>query len=68
MRALQAGDAATHNVLMAEAATRLDGADAILLAQFSTSVAAAAVSARVGSPVLTSPGSAVARMRRLLAG
>lgn len=67
MAALQAGDPATHNALMAEAATKLADCDAILLAQFSTSIAAAAVAARVPCPVLTSPLSAVAKMKRALA-
>jgi Asp/Glu/hydantoin racemase len=67
MAALQAGDAATHNALMAEAAAGLSDCDAILLAQFSTSVAAEAVAARVPCPVLTSPLSAVAKMKRALA-
>ena len=40
--------------------------DAILLAQFSTSIAHDAVSAKVRCPVLTSPGSAVAKMKRLM--
>ena len=66
MPALQRGDRATHDALLAEAAPQLDGCDAIMLAQFSTSVAASAVQARVGCPVLTSPGSAVAKMKRLL--
>jgi len=67
MPALQKGDRATHDLLLAEAATRLAGCDAIMLAQFSTSVAAPAVQARMKVPVLTSPGSAVAKMKRLLA-
>ena len=68
MPALQAGDAATHNAMLAEAATQLDGCDAIMLAQFSTSIAAPAVMARVSCPVLTSPGSAVAKMRQAVGG
>lgn len=67
MAALQAGDISTHNVLLAEAAARLPSCDAVLLAQFSTSVAADAVQARLTAPVLTSPGSAVAKMKRALA-
>jgi Asp/Glu/hydantoin racemase len=67
MAALQAGDADTHNALMAEAAAGLADCDAILLTQFSTSIAADAVSARVPCPVLTSPLSAVAKMKRALA-
>jgi Asp/Glu/hydantoin racemase len=68
MAALQAGDTATHNSLMAEAASRLPSPDVVLLAQFSTSVAAEAVAARVSAPVLTSPASAVVRMRRAVCG
>jgi Asp/Glu/hydantoin racemase len=66
MPALQKGDRATHDALLAEAAPQLAGCDAIMLAQFSTSVAAPAVQLRVKVPVLTSPGSAVAKMKRLL--
>lgn len=64
MAALQAGDVAAHNALMAEAATRLGTPDAVLLSQFSTSIAEAAVADRTGRPVFTSPGSAVAKMKR----
>lgn len=68
MAALRAGDAATHNQLVAEAAPRFRNCDAVLLAHFSTSRAAAAASAALGRPVLTSPGSAVAKLKSLLAG
>ena len=67
MAALRAGDAATHNQLVAEAAPRFRRCDAVLLAHFSTSRAAAAASAVLGRPVLTSPGSAVAKLKTLLA-
>ena len=66
MRALQEGDEARHNALMAEAATQLPPCDAVLLAQFSTSVAQEAVSAKISAPVLTSPGSAVTKMKAAL--
>lgn len=66
MQALQAGDAETHNALVAQAASRLAHCDAIMLAQFSTSVAKSAVEAVVRAPVLTSPGSAVAKLKRAL--
>ncbi len=67
MPALQSGDAATHNRLLAEIAPKLADCDAIMLAQFSTSIAQVAVQAAVGTvPVLTSPGSAVAKMKRAL--
>jgi len=64
MAALKAGDADTHNRLLAEAASALDGRDAIMLAHFSTSRALAAVSAMVACPVLTAPRSAVEALRR----
>lgn len=66
MQALQNGDEARHNALMAEAATRLPPCDVILLAQFSTSVAQQAVADKVDVPILTSPGSAVAKMKKML--
>jgi hypothetical protein len=66
MVALAAGDAATHNRLLAEAAPQLAECDAILLAQFSTSVAEDAVRTSVNVPVLTSPGSAVLKLKRAL--
>jgi Asp/Glu/Hydantoin racemase len=68
MTALKAGDAATHNGLLAQAAPRFDGCDAVLLAHFSTARAALAVSAALNRPVLTSPGSAVAELRSIIAG
>lgn len=67
MAALQNGDAATHNALLADAVMRLGACDAILLAQFSTSRAAAAVQARTRAPILTSPGTAVAKLKATLA-
>jgi len=65
--ALKSGDAATHDRLLAEAATRLAHCSTILLAHFSTARAAPAVAARCRQPVLTSPGSAVMKLRRLTA-
>lgn len=66
MDALRSGDAATHNRLLAEAAPRLDHCDTVLLAHFSTARAAPAVSAVLGRGVLTSPDSAVARLRAVV--
>jgi Asp/Glu/hydantoin racemase len=68
MAALAAGDAATHNRLLAEAAPQLEDCDALLLAQFSTSVAAEAVKSSVSIPVLTSPASAVQKLKNVLEG
>ncbi|MEW6453341.1 MAG: aspartate/glutamate racemase family protein [Pseudomonadota bacterium] len=66
MEALNKGDAATHNALLAEAAPQLKNTDAVLLAQFSTSQAEKAVSAVIANPVLTSPASAVRKLRSVL--
>ena len=67
MAALKAGDAATHDGLVAAAAPRFADYDAVLLAHFSTSRAAPAASTALGRPVLTSPGSAVAKLRSVVA-
>ncbi len=66
MEALNKGDAATHNALLADAAPQLKNADAVLLAQFSTSQAEKAVSAAIANPILTSPASAVRKLRSVL--
>ena len=63
MEALRAGDPATHHRLVAQAASRLRGVDAIMLAQFSMAGAAAEVRKRVQVPVLTSPDAAVEKLR-----
>ena len=67
MHALTRGDAASHNRLLAEAAHHLADCDVIILAHFSTSRAEDVVSARVRVPVLTAPGAAVLKLKRLLA-
>ena len=66
MAALKAGDAARHDKLIAVAAPRFADCDAVLLAHFSTARAAPAVAAVLDRPVLTSPGSAVARLRAMI--
>jgi len=66
MRALKAGDRATHDGLLAHAAAELAGNDTIMLAHFSTSRAFAAVSAVVAVPVLAAPRSAVLALRARL--
>ncbi len=66
MAALKNGDEATHNRLLADAALRLPECDALMLAHFSTSRAAAAVTAKVPCTVLTSPQSAVLQLRSAL--
>jgi Asp/Glu/hydantoin racemase len=64
---LRAGDADSHNRLVAARAPELAHCDAIMLAHFSTSRAANAVRAAVGVPVLTAPHAAVTRMRERVA-
>ncbi|RDJ20651.1 arylsulfatase [Bosea caraganae] len=66
MAALRSGDGEKHDRLLAEAADRFAGFDVVLLAQFSTARAKAAVSAALRQPVLTSPHSAVAKLKRLV--
>jgi hypothetical protein len=66
--ALKAGDAETHDRLLAEAALRLAACDAVMLAHFSTSRAQAPVQARLDCAVLSAPGSAVLKLKQALAG
>jgi Asp/Glu/hydantoin racemase len=66
MRALKSGDGAAHDRLLAEAAPRLGGSDAVLLAHFSTARAEPAVAATLRCPVLTAPGAAVTKLKSLL--
>ena len=63
---LKRGDAESHNRLVAARAPELAGMDAIMLAHFSTSRAAAAVRQAVSVPVLTAPHAAVERMRAMV--
>ncbi len=64
--ALNRGNAAEHDQLAAEAARKLEGCDVVALAQFSLSSAASLVAAATGRTVLTTPDSAVRKLRRLL--
>lgn len=68
MAALKDGDTAAHDRLVAAAAVPFGDHDAVLLAHFSTSRAAAAANAKLGRPVLTSPASAVAKLKSILTG
>jgi Asp/Glu/Hydantoin racemase len=68
LAALDAGDGAAHDRAAAEAAQPLRDCDAIVLAQFSLARAAPLVAEATGRPVLTTPDSAVRRLRGLLAG
>jgi aspartate/glutamate racemase len=67
LAALDAGDGAGHDRLSAKAAARLAGCDVIALAQFSLARAARDVAAMTGLPVLSTPDSAVRKLRSLLA-
>lgn len=66
LAALDAGDAATHDRLAAEASVALRDCDVVLLGQFSLARAASLVAAATGRPVVTTPDSAVAKLKRLL--
>jgi len=65
--ALNSGDAETHNRLIADTAAGLD-ADAIMLAHFSMAIAASAVKDVTSIPVLTSPESAISKMKNRVIG
>jgi hypothetical protein len=66
LTALQAGDGAQHDALLAAVAPKLGHCDALMLAQFSTARARDAVARVVNCPVLVSPDSAVLAMKKAL--
>ena len=66
MAALVKGDSQSHNRLLAEAAPQLAECDAIMLAHFSTSRALTYVQRAVACQVLTSPHSAVAKLKKMI--
>ncbi len=65
MEALGRGSTSSHDALVVKAALGLKDCDVIALAQFSLSRAAAAVAAATGKQVLTTPDSAVLRMKAM---
>jgi Asp/Glu/hydantoin racemase len=67
LAALDRGDRATHDRLLAEASRDLRDCDVIALAQFSIAATAPLVAEATGKPVVTTPDSAVAKLKRLLA-
>ena len=67
MNALERGDTARHDGLIVEASAEFRDCDVLMLAQFSMARAAARLPRRAGQRVLTSPDSAVARLKRDLA-
>jgi hypothetical protein len=66
LAALDAGDGAAHDRLVGEAARGLGDCDVVALAQFSLARAREQVAAASGRPVLTTPDSAVRKLRKLL--
>jgi Asp/Glu/hydantoin racemase len=64
--ALQQGRAAEHDLLIAAAAAEIGTCDALVLGQFSMARAAQGIAAHPGRRVLTSPHSAVTRLKQLL--
>jgi hypothetical protein len=66
LAALNRGDHAEHDRVAAKAARSLEGCDVVALAQFSLSSAASLVAEATGRRVLTTPDSAVRKLRRLL--
>jgi Asp/Glu/hydantoin racemase len=66
LSALNRGDVAEHDRLVADAARALRDCDVIALAQFSTARAAPLVAQTAGRPVLTTPDSAVEKLRETL--
>lgn len=66
LEALNAGDAADHDAAAVRTAMDLEACDLIALAQFSLARAAGPVGSATGKTVLTTPESAVRKLRRLL--
>jgi Asp/Glu/hydantoin racemase len=66
LAALDRGNRAEHDRLVAEASRDLRDCDLIALAQYSMAPAASQVAAASGLPVLTTPDSAVQKLKQLL--
>jgi hypothetical protein len=66
LAALDRGDREAHDRLVVEAAKDLRGCDLIALAQYSMAPAAQLVAEMTGRPVLTTPDSAVMKLKRAL--
>ncbi|CAD6560836.1 aspartate/glutamate racemase family protein [Paraburkholderia sabiae] len=64
--ALQAGDVKTHDSLIADVCARAADSDVICFAQFSMTSALASAQAASGRPTLTTPDSAVRKLKALL--
>ncbi|MGK9063710.1 aspartate/glutamate racemase family protein [Stutzerimonas chloritidismutans] len=68
MVALRAGEVAKHDQLIATMAAQVCDADVLCFAQFSMTSAAEAARGATRQPVLTTPDSAVLKLRQMLAG
>ncbi len=66
MQRLAEGDAEFHHQAVANGARELADCDTVMLAQFSMSAAKEQVQSRIGARVLTSPDSAVSKLKTLL--
>jgi len=66
MAALDRGDRAEHDQIVTEASKDLRDCDVVALAQYSMAPAAALVADATGRPVLTTPDSAVAKLKSAL--
>ena len=66
MAALDRGDRATHDRLVVEASKDLRDCDLIALAQYSMAPTASLVAEATGRPVLTTPDSAVTKLKDML--
>lgn len=66
LAALDRGDAETHDRLVAQAAGSVKDCDVVALAQFSLARSAARIAQVTGKRVLTTPDSAVRKLRQLL--
>lgn len=67
LAALHEGQPAEHDRLIAAAAAEMSDCDALILGQFSMASAAGHIAAHAGRKVLTSPASAVLRLKAALA-
>ena len=66
LAALKAGDGGRHDALVAQAAAEMRDVDVLVLGQFSLARAAAAIKPVEGRAVLTTPDSAVRKLRQLI--
>jgi Asp/Glu/hydantoin racemase len=67
LAALHEGQAEEHDRLIADAAAAMEDCDALILGQFSMASAAECIPERRSRKVLTSPASAVMRLKKVLA-